>query len=122
MIDDQLNAEFGGSTSVGSAALHNPSNNVATSNTASQLPSNEIGILPDIFMILRVLGTNQANEKYFESSNLLVISKLLDDSNNSSVSVNDFILRQVFRTINGWTTPKLCGDIKSRQKLKSASR
>ncbi|VBB26360.1 unnamed protein product [Acanthocheilonema viteae] len=38
MIDDQLNAEFGGSTPTDLAILANPSNNVVSPNTASQLP------------------------------------------------------------------------------------
>uniref|UniRef100_A0A915PEL2 F-box domain-containing protein n=1 Tax=Setaria digitata TaxID=48799 RepID=A0A915PEL2_9BILA len=38
MIDDQLNAEFGGNASTNLAILENPNNNVVTPNTASQLP------------------------------------------------------------------------------------
>lgn len=47
MIDDQLNAEFGGRALTDLAVLENPSNNVVTPNTASQLPvpPNQIGIL-----------------------------------------------------------------------------
>ncbi|VDO26490.1 unnamed protein product, partial [Brugia timori] len=45
MIDDQLNAEFGGRALTDLAVLENPSNNVVTPNTASQLPvpPNQIG-------------------------------------------------------------------------------
>ncbi|EJW85281.1 hypothetical protein WUBG_03807 [Wuchereria bancrofti] len=45
MIDDQLNAEFGGRAPTDLAVLENLSNNVVTPNTASQLPvpPNQIG-------------------------------------------------------------------------------
>ncbi|MCP9259532.1 hypothetical protein DINM_002472 [Dirofilaria immitis] len=50
MIDDQLNAEFGrGSTPIDIAVLENPSSNIVTPNTASQLsiPSNQIDTHPE---------------------------------------------------------------------------
>lgn len=51
MIDDQLNAEFGGNASTDLAMLANPGNSVVTPNTASQVPGqpNQIGILHDNF-------------------------------------------------------------------------
>lgn len=57
MIDDQLNAEFGGSAPTDLAIFGNPSSNVVTSNTISQLPgsSNQIGILHDVFIYFQFI-------------------------------------------------------------------